>query len=453
MHVVRRLKSIASGRSSSSISIGDSNYKKNKVDQGGESGDEEFPKKSPIIKTHHQQRVMPSTSQSDAHDTDKKINMIVRNQNDGVEQLYKEAHEMNKKLDNISNKKTKKSTIVYGNGIEIGQILSITIGDQNRQPYQKISYMAERIVGKGSFGVVFQAKCVENGEKVAIKNVLQDKKFKNRELQIMQYFDHPNVVQLKHHFFVRKDDNQLYLNLVMEYVPHSLYSLIKNHGSKTPQMFMPLIYVKLYIYQICRALAYIHGVFGVCHRDIKPENILVDPQTHQIKLCDFGSAKILVSSEPNISYICSRHYRAPELCFGATDYINAIDMWSVGCVFGELLTGKALFPGENGVEQLTEIMKILGTPTREEIKCMNPNHGNFKFTQFKPHPWHKIFRRNVPPEAVDLISRILQYSPKFRCTPLEACAHPFFNELRDPKTTLPDGAPLPPLFDFKTDGP
>lgn len=153
-----------------------------------------------------------------------------------------------------------------------------------------------------------KAKCVENGEKVAIKNVLQDKKFKNRELQIMQYFDHPNVVQLKHHFFVRKDDNQLYLNLVMEYVPHSLYSLIKNHGSKTPQMFMPLIYVKLYIYQvtsnnyvstncdnyilyihilcileeltstilqICRALAYIHGVFGVCHRDIKPENILV----------------------------------------------------------------------------------------------------------------------------------------------------------------------------------
>lgn len=88
-----------------SFQIGDSNYKKNKVDQGGESGDEEFPKKSPIIKTHHQQRVMPSTSQSDAHDTDKKINMIVRNQNDGVEQLYKEAHEMNKKLDNISNKK------------------------------------------------------------------------------------------------------------------------------------------------------------------------------------------------------------------------------------------------------------------------------------------------------------------------------------------------------------
>lgn len=95
-----------------------------------------------------------------------------------------------------------------------------------------------------------KAKCLENGEKVAIKKVLQDKKFKNRELQIMQYFDHPNVVQLKNHFFVRKGENQLYLNLVMEYVPQSLYSLIKNYGSKTPQIFMPLIYVKLYIYQV-----------------------------------------------------------------------------------------------------------------------------------------------------------------------------------------------------------
>ncbi|KAG8061662.1 hypothetical protein GUJ93_ZPchr0003g17922 [Zizania palustris] len=116
----------------------------------------------------------------------------------------------------------------------------------------------------------------------------------------------------------------------------------------------------------------------------------VNPHTHQLKLCDFGSAKVLVKGEPNISYICSRYYRAPELIFGATEYTTAIDIWSAGCVLAELLTGQPLFPGESGVDQLVEIIKILGTPTREEIKCMNPNYTEFKFPQIKAHPWHKV---------------------------------------------------------------
>nr|POF18346.1 shaggy-related protein kinase kappa [Quercus suber] len=116
--------------------------------------------------------------------------------------------------------------------------------------------------------------------------------------------------------------------------------------------------------------------------------VLVNPHTHQLKLCDFGSAKVLVKGEPNVSYICSRYYRAPELIFGATEYTTAIDIWSTGCVMAELLLGQPLFPGESGVDQLVEIIKVLGTPTREEIKCMNPNYTEFKFPQIKPHPWH-----------------------------------------------------------------
>lgn len=96
--------------------------------------------------------------------------------------------------------------------------------------------------------------------------------------------------------------------------------------------------------QMCRSLAHIHAM-GVCHRDIKPQNLLVNSSTHQLKLCDFGSAKMLVRGEPNIAYICSRYYRAPELIFGATDYTTAIDIWSVGCVTAELLLGQPLFPG------------------------------------------------------------------------------------------------------------
>jgi serine/threonine protein kinase len=160
----------------------------------------------------------------------------------------------------------------------------------------------------------------------------------------------------------------------------------------------------------------------VCHRDIKPQNLLVNPHTHQLKLCDFGSAKVLVKGEPNISYICSRYYRAPELIFGATEYTTAIDVWSAGCVLAELLLGQPIFPGDSGVDQLVEIIKVLGTPTREEIKCMNPNYTEFKFPQIKAHPWHKIFHKRMPAEAVDLVSRLLQYSPSLRSTAVSVAA-------------------------------
>lgn len=123
------------------------------------------------------------------------------------------------------------------------------------------------------------------------------------------------------------------------------------------QQRMPALYVKLYVYQICRAIAYIHTL-GVCHRDIKPQNLLIDSDSHVLKLCDFGSAKVLTLGESNIAYICSRYYRAPELIFGATEYTSAIDIWSVGCVMAELLTGRPLFAGESGVDQLVEIIKV-----------------------------------------------------------------------------------------------
>ncbi|KAL0395701.1 UNVERIFIED_CONTAM: Shaggy-related protein kinase epsilon [Sesamum calycinum] len=342
-----------------------------------------------------------------------------------VDKLPEEINEMKIKDEKVE--KEMEAAVVDGNGTETGHIIVTTIGGKNGQPKQTISYMAERIVGQGSFGIVFQAKCLESGETVAIKKVLQDKRYKNRELQTMRLLDHPNVVCLKHCFFSTTDKDELYLNLVLEYVPETLYRVAR-HYSKANQR-MPMIYVKLYTYQIFRALAYIHGI-GVCHRDIKPQNLLV-------------------KGEPNISYICSRYYRAPELIFGATEYTSAIDIWSVGCVLAELLLGQPLFPGESGVDQLVEIIKVLGTPTREEIKCMNPNYTEYKFPQIKAHPWHKIFHKRTPPEAVDLVSRLLQYSPNLRYSALEACIHPFFNELRDPNTRLPNGRPLPPLFNFK----
>ncbi|VDO58322.1 unnamed protein product [Haemonchus placei] len=316
----------------------------------------------------------------------------------------------------------------------------------------EVSYCDQKVVGNGSFGVVFLAKLQENNEPVAIKKVLQDKRFKNRELQIMRKLSHPNIVKLKYFFYSggeKKDE--LYLNLILEYVPETVYRVAR-HYSKQRQS-IPLIYVKLYISPLrklaysnllFRALAYIHGI-GICHRDIKPQNLLIDPESGILKLCDFGSAKYLVKGEPNVSYICSRYYRAPELIFGATNYTNSIDVWSAGTVMAELLLGQPIFPGDSGVDQLVEIIKVLGTPTKEQIQSMNPNYKEFKFPQIKAHPWAKVFRASTPQEAIDLISTIIEYTPSARPTPQQACLHAFFDELRMPETKLPSGRPLPPL--------
>ena len=135
--------------------------------------------------------------------------------------------------------------------------------------------------------------------------------------------------------------DEVYLNLVLEYVPETVYRASR-HYAKLKQT-MPMPYIRLYMYQLLRSLAYIHclgqymvmrsivmrssrlhNLTGICHRDIKPQNLLLNPQTGVLMLCDFGSAKILVAKEPNVSYICSRYYRAPELIFGATNYTTNI---------------------------------------------------------------------------------------------------------------------------------
>ncbi|KAL6124271.1 hypothetical protein ACLB2K_076785 [Fragaria x ananassa] len=465
MNMMRRLKSIASGRSSVSSdpeplilqivdvryfdydnSCGDSSSKRSKFDQQTENkviGQSNGVERSA---TNQNTKSMSMESAASTSSVSSIAKIEAKEEKSTVDQLPKDMHQM--KIRDVHNhdEKDMEETIISGNGTETGHIIATTVGGRNGQPKQTISYMAERIVGTGSFGVVFQAKCLETGEAVAIKKVLQDKRYKNRELQIMRLLDHSNVVQLKHCFFSTTEKDELYLNLVLEYISETVYRVSKHYVRMNQHI--PIIFVQLYTYQICRALNYLHCFVGVCHRDIKPQNLLVNPHTHQLKICDFGSAKMLVPGEANISYICSRYYRAPELIFGATEYTTAIDMWSVGCVFAELLLGQPLFPGESGVDQLVEIIKILGTPTREEIKCMNPNYTEFKFPQIKAHPWHKIFHKRKPPEAVDLVSRLLQYSPNLRCAALEACAHPFFDDLRDPNVSLPNGQAVPPLFDF-----
>lgn len=149
-------------------------------------------------------------------------------------------------------------------------------------------------------------------------------------------------------------------------------------------------------------------------------------------------------------------------------------MWSTGCVMAELMLGQPLFPGESGIDQLVEIIKVLGTPTRDQIRTMNPNYMEHKFPQIKPHPFNKVCSgfscsgcngscsqvfRKADHGAIDLISKLLEYTPTQRLSAIDAMVHPFFDELRDPSTRLPDsrhpnGAArdLPELFNFTHHG-
>jgi len=231
---------------------------------------------------------------------------------------------------------------------------------------------------------------------------------------------------------------------VLDFIPKNLFEVCNTFCKK--KQAMPLQHVKFYIYQICRSLSYIHSL-GICHRDIKPQNLLINPGTHELKLCDFGSAKVLVEGEANVSYICSRYYRAPELLFGAIEYTGAIDMWSSGCVMAELLLSQPIFAGESAIDQLVEIIKVLGTPSRDEVNLMNPDYDDYKkFPVIKAKAWVNIFP-SCQPVVIDLISKMLLYSPNERIHPLVACTHPFFDELRN-ITKTEEGFPLPPLFNF-----
>jgi len=306
-----------------------------------------------------------------------------------------------------------------------------------------LQFTSTKVVAKGSFGVVFKATLASTGEQVAIKKVLQDPRYKNRELQILRMLKHPNIVDLKNFFYAKAEQDGVFLNLVMEYIPFTVHYVLKKYMNESK--CVPTRVTKVYMYQIFRALEYVHSL-GVCHRDIKPHNLLVDTRTHVCKICDFGSAKILQKGQRNVAYICSRYYRAPELVLDAVEYTTAIDMWSAGCVFAEFFLGNPIFLGRSKTDQLVEIIKILGTPTNEDCKLMNPkHHGNLP--PHKGKPWPQFWGKKAPQDAIELMSQILCYRPMERLTATQAMAHGFFDSIKKQGVKMPDGKSLPPLFD------
>ena len=302
-----------------------------------------------------------------------------------------------------------------------------------------------KIIGQGTFGVVYKAQQKFDERKVvAIKKVFQDPKYSNREFKIVVELNHPNCIKVHRFFFSQENvkGNELYLNLVMDYIPDTLYKILRFYVKKN--IPFPNALGKIYSYQMFRALSYIHNL-GICHRDIKPQNILIDINNHKLVLCDFGSAKQLKPGDSSVAYICSRYYRAPELILGEENYGMEIDVWSMGCVIAEMFIGEPIFTGKNSKDQFVKIMTVLGTPTAEDVVAMNPNIQT-NLPQVKPLGLKRRFK-NPDPLMLDLLSRILVYNPKKRLKPFEILSHAYFDELRIQKLTI-NGRNVTDLFDF-----
>ncbi|CCH59680.1 hypothetical protein TBLA_0B08650 [Henningerozyma blattae CBS 6284] len=317
-----------------------------------------------------------------------------------------------------------------------------------------------RNVGHGVFGTVVQAYFTPDRElwygPFAVKRVLAQTEYKSRELDVLKLINnHPNLIKLKYYFtHVSVSDNKLYQYLAMEYLPGTLQMEINRYSSN--HLTLPLRHIQLYSYQLARAMMYLHSL-GICHRDIKPSNILIDSTTGVLKICDFGSAKRLEPNCPSISYICSRFYRPPELIIGSTNYTTQIDIWSLGCVIGEMILNKPLFQGQEPLLQFKEITKLLGPPDKRFIFKSNSAYDGPLFS--KPmfqgsveSRFRSIFKNSVSPDGIDLLTKVLVYEPKQRLLPKYILAHDFFNDLRSNNKFIPRGQTdlhnLPKLFDF-----
>ncbi|KAG0436018.1 hypothetical protein HPB47_018191 [Ixodes persulcatus] len=290
----------------------------------------------------------------------------------------------------------------------------------------EFSHISTKVIGKSAFGVVQQIAMVDTKDVYALKWARQG--HTNREVQIIRNFSHPNVTKL--FYFCASSDN-----IIMEYVVDTMDRVILQYN-RSKQTF-PLFLIKLLIHP-------------------KFQNLLCDPDLWLVKLCDFGSAKFLVKGEPSVARICSRYYRAPELVLGATDYTTTVDVWSTGCVFAEFFISRPVFPGENSLVQLFAIIRILGTPTDDQLLRMNPEwplrNARGWLPEMKPVPWKKVLEGKGSPEAIDLIVRLLDYVSSKRVSCFDVLAYVFFDDLRLPSARLPDGGSHPQLFNFSPVG-
>jgi glycogen synthase kinase 3 beta len=289
------------------------------------------------------------------------------------------------------------------------------------------------LLGSGSFGYVFEAYDKNRECKVALKRTTKAGDFVSREYEVLELLKGcKNCIQVLDIFYSKNEDEKLAQNLVFEFCSDNLESMITEVKSRKDNFSIEK--VRDYARQVLTGLKEIHER-NIVHRDLKPENVLVTEEG-EIKICDFGSSKILDPNGKNTPYIVSRYYRAPELILGVSNYSEKIDIWATGCIIVELLMLKPLFPGKTEGSQFLEQMAILGTPSSSEFERMASNIPKTTMKMLKQLEKFErkdlgtlipsYYRKRDIKKVVSLIEAMLEWDPKDRITAEEALQHEFF---------------------------
>lgn len=297
-------------------------------------------------------------------------------------------------------------------------------------------YEIRQKLGKGAYGIVWKAVDKKTKEIVALKKIFDafqnatDAQRTFREIMFLQELsDHENIIKLTN---VLKADNDRDIYLVFEYMETDLHAVVRAN-------ILEDIHKQYIIYQLCKAIKYMH-TGNVLHRDMKPSNLLLNSECF-LKVADFGLARSIASLENETvenpvltDYVATRWYRAPEILLGSTKYTKGVDMWSVGCILGELMGGKPMFPGTSTMNQLDRIIEVTGRPSAEDIEAINSPFAATMLESLPPSQPRSL--REMYPhasdEALDLLRKCLAFNPTKRITAEQSLEHPYVAQFHNP---------------------
>ncbi|KAF8967673.1 kinase-like domain-containing protein [Flammula alnicola] len=294
-------------------------------------------------------------------------------------------------------------------------------------------WVKEKKVGEGTYAVVYQGREASTGRKVAIKKIKVGQ-FKDgldmsaiREVKYLRELKHQNIIELLDVFSSKTN-----LNLVLEFLDSDLEMIIKDRSL----VFLPAD-IKSWMAMTFRGLEFCHRNF-ILHRDLKPNNLLI-ASDGELKIADFGLARDF--ADPGYKMTCqviTRWYRPPELLFGSRYYSSAVDIWSVGCIFAELMLRIPYLPGESDMDQLKTTFRALGTPTEDEWPGHTKLPDYVPVGQFPKPPLRDLFTA-ASADTLNLLSKCMIYEPRKRITAREALNHPYFFAI--PYPTFPSKLP------------
>ncbi|KAG0142534.1 hypothetical protein CROQUDRAFT_50146 [Cronartium quercuum f. sp. fusiforme G11] len=303
-------------------------------------------------------------------------------------------------------------------------------------------YHVMDVIGEGAYGVVCSAVHRPTGQKITPFDHSMFCLRTLRELKLLKYFQEQNVSEniISIVDIIRPPTIEAFkeVYLIQELMETDMHRVIRTQDLSDD-------HCQYFIYQTLRALKALHSA-DVIHRDLKPSNLLLNANC-DLKVCDFGLARSVRTAEQETGfmteYVATRWYRAPEIMLTFKQYTKAIDVWSVGCILAEMLSGRPLFPGRDYHHQLTLILDVLGTPTLDEFYAINSRRSRdyIRALPFRKKRPFNVLYPNASALAIDFLNKTLTFDPKKRLTVEEALQHPYLEAYHDPE----DEPVAPPL--------